>query len=337
LRNGGELVALTLKDLARLANVAESTVSRAINNKPGVSEEKRKEILNLADKYNYKPNRLAKGLAEKRTKIIALLLPDLENTLSLKVISAVEEELEEQGYQMLICNTKKDISKTENYLKMLLEDQIDGVIILGGTPTTGKMIQIGLDKGERIVLVDKLLEEVVLTSHLIDHNKSGTIAAERLFKNSNKIKPVILIGEENDYIEQERLRGFVDVCKKHGHKPEILTGINTRQDGYESFFQLVNNIDIPTGIFVTSNIAGIGLIESVKTGGWLIPDDFEVIGCEDDIISRISNPKLTVIKNPLIKMAQNAAKSLIDSIRSKTVTGEVRIYEPELVENDSTK
>jgi len=337
LRNGGELVALTLKDLARLANVAESTVSRAINNKPGVSEEKRKEILNLADKYNYKPNRLAKGLAEKRTKIIALLLPDLENTLSLKVISAVEEELEEQGYQMLICNTKKDISKTENYLKMLLEDQIDGVIILGGTPTTGKMIQIGLDKGERIVLVDKLLEEVVLTSHLIDHNKSGTIAAERLFKNSKKIKPVILIGEENDYIEQERLRGFVDVCKKHGHKPEILTGINTRQDGYESFFQLVNNIDIPTGIFVTSNIAGIGLIESVKTGGWLIPDDFEVIGCEDDIISRISNPKLTVIKNPLIKMAQNAAKSLIDSIRSKTVTGEVRIYEPELVENDSTK
>ncbi len=330
-------MALTLKDLARLANVAESTVSRAINNKPGVSEEKRKEILNLADKYNYKPNRLAKGLAEKRTKIIALLLPDLENTLSLKVISAVEEELEEQGYQMLICNTKKDISKTENYLKMLLEDQIDGVIILGGTPTTGKMIQIGLDKGERIVLVDKLLEEVVLTSHLIDHNKSGTIAAERLFKNSNKIKPVILIGEENDYIEQERLRGFVDVCKKHGHKPEILTGINTRQDGYESFFQLVNNIDIPTGIFVTSNIAGIGLIESVKTGGWLIPDDFEVIGCEDDIISRISNPKLTVIKNPLIKMAQNAAKSLIDSIRSKTVTGEVRIYEPELVENDSTK
>lgn len=337
MRNGGELVALTLKDLARLANVAESTVSRAINNKPGVSEEKRKEILNLADKYNYKPNRLAKGLAEKRTKIIALLLPDLENTLSLKVISAVEEELEEQGYQMLICNTKKDISKTENYLKMLLEDQIDGVIILGGTPTTGKMIQIGLDKGERIVLVDKLLEEVVLTSHLIDHNKSGTIAAERLFKNSNKIKPVILIGEENDYIEQERLRGFVDICMKHGHKPEILTGINTRQDGYESFFQLVNNIDIPTGIFVTSNIAGIGLIESVKTGGWLIPDDFEVIGCEDDIISRISNPKLTVIKNPLIKMAQNAAKSLIDSIRSKTVTGEVRIYEPELVENDSTK
>lgn len=330
-------MALTLKDLARLANVAESTVSRAINNKPGVSEEKRKEILNLADKYNYKPNRLAKGLAEKRTKIIALLLPDLENTLSLKVISAVEEELEEQGYQMLICNTKKDISKTENYLKMLLEDQIDGVIILGGTPTTGKMIQIGLDKGERIVLVDKLLEEVVLTSHLIDHNKSGTIAAERLFKNSNKIKPVILIGEENDYIEQERLRGFVDVCKKHGHKPEILTGINTRKDGYESFFQLVNNIDIPTGIFVTSNIAGIGLIESVKTGGWLIPDDFEVIGCEDDIISRISNPKLTVIKNPLIKMAQNAAKSLIDSIRSKTVTGEVSIYEPELVENDSTK
>lgn len=330
-------MALTIKDLARLANVAESTVSRAINNKPGVSEEKRKEILNLADKYNYKPNRLAKGLAEKRTKIIALLLPDLENTLSLKVISAVEEELEEQGYQMLICNTKKDISKTENYLKMLLEDQIDGVIILGGTPTTGKMIQIGLDKGERIVLVDKLLEEVVLTSHLIDHNKSGTIAAERLFKNSNKIKPVILIGEENDYIEQERLRGFVDVCKKHGHKPEILTGINTRQDGYESFFQFVNNIDIPTGIFVTSNIAGIGLIESVKTGGWLIPDDFEVIGCENDIISRISNPKLTVIKNPLIKIAQNAAKSLIDSIRSKTVTGEVRIYEPELVENDSTK
>ena len=330
-------MALTLKDLARLADVAESTVSRALNNKAGVSEEKRKEILNLADKYNYKPNRLAKALAEKRTKIIALLLPDLENDSSLKVINAVEEKLEEQGYQMLICNTKKNIKKTEDYLKMLLEDQIDGVIILGGTPTTGKMIQIGLDKGERIVLIDKLLEEVVLNSHLIDHYKSGVIAAERLFKNSTKMQPAIIIGEENDYIEQERLRGFIDICKNYCKKPEILTGINSRKDGYESFFQLVNNIDIQTGIFVTSNIAAIGLIESIKTGGWLIPDNFELIGCGEDIISRISNPKLTVVKDPIIEMAKNAVSSLIHGIQSETVISEVSIYEPELVENDSTK
>ncbi len=108
-------MALTLKDLARLANVAESTVSRAINNKPGVSEEKRKEIIKLADKYNYKPNRLAKGLAEKRTKIIALLLPDLEYDSSLHFINTVEEELEKQNYQMLICNTKKNLVKSEKY------------------------------------------------------------------------------------------------------------------------------------------------------------------------------------------------------------------------------
>ena len=337
MRNGGEFVALTLKDLARIADVAESTVSRALNNKAGVSEEKRKEILKLADKYNYSPNRLAKGLAEQKTKIIALLLPDLENDSSLKVINTVEEELEKQDYQMLICNTKNDLNKTENYLKMLSEDQIDGIIVLGETPTTGRLIQLGLDKGEKIVLIDKLLEEVVLTSHLIDHNKSGVIAAEKLFKKKVKIAPVIMIGEENDYIEQERLKGFIEKCNEHDIKPEILTGINTREEGYKSFFELVNKIDIPAGIFITSNIAAIGLIESIKTGGWLLPEDFEVIGCGEDIISKISNPRLTIIKEPIIEMAKNAVLNLINGIQSESISGEVRIYEPELVESDSTK
>lgn len=337
MRNGGEFLALTLKDLARIADVAESTVSRALNNKAGVSEEKRKEILKLADKYNYSPNRLAKGLAEQRTKIIALLLPVLENDSSIKIINTVEEELEKQGYQMLICNTKNDLSKTDNYLKMLSEDQIDGIIVLGETPTTGRLIQLGLDKGEKIVLIDKLLEEVVLTSHLIDHNKSGVIAAEKLFKKNQRITPVIMIGEENDYIEQEKLKGFIKKCTEHDIKPEIVTGINTRDDGYESFFKLVNKIDIPAGIFVTSNIAAIGLIESIKTGGWLLPEDFEVIGCGEDIISKISNPKLTIIKEPLYDMAKNAVLSLINGIQTDSVSGEVEIYESKLVENDSTK
>ena len=330
-------MALTLKDLARLANVAESTVSRAINNKPGVSEEKRKEIIKLADKYNYKPNRLAKGLAEKRTKIIALLLPDLEYDSSLHFINTVEEELEKQNYQMLICNTKKNLAKSEKYLQMLAEDRVDGVIVFGETPTGGNLIKLGLDKGEKIVLIDKLLEEMVLTSHLINHKKSGELAAETLLKRKLIKSSIIMIGEENDYIEQERVKGFTSKSKEYGLNPNIITGLKTREDGYESFFDLIDNISLPAGIFITSNIAGIGLMESIKTGGWFIPDDFEIIGCGQDKISQASNPKLTIIKEPFKEMAKAAVSSLINGIETEVSSGKVKIFDPEIVENDSTK
>ncbi|MGM0414387.1 MAG: LacI family DNA-binding transcriptional regulator [Bacillota bacterium] len=330
-------MALTLKDLAKLANVAESTVSRALNNKAGVSAEKRKEIIKLADKYNYKPNRLAKGLAEQKTKTIALLLPDLEYDSSFQVINAVEEELEKQDYQMLICNTRKSLSKSEKYLMMLAEDRVDGVILLGEIPTGGALIKLGLDKGNKIVLIDKLLEEMILTSHLINHNKSGLIAAEGLLNKKSIKDSVIMIGEENDYIEQERVKGFTSKCKEYGLKPKIITGLKTREDGYESFFEIIDKISLPAGIFITSNIAGIGLMEAIKTGGWLIPDDFQIIGCGQDKISKVSNPKLTVIKEPLTEMAKEAVLSLINGIESEVSPGKVKIYNPDIVENNSTR
>ncbi len=330
-------MALTLKDLARLAGVAESTVSRAINNKAGVSAEKRKEIMKLADKYNYKPNRLAKGLAEKRTKIIALLLPDLKYDSSFQVLDTIEEELEKQDYQMLICNTRKILTKSEKYLSMLAEERVDGVIVFGEVPTGGILIKLGLDKENRIVLIDKLLEEMIITSHLINHIKSGELAAEKLLNGKLIKSPVIMVGEENDYIEQERVKGFISKCKEYSLNPKVITGIKTRKEGYESFFNLIDDISLPAGIFVTSNIAGIGLMESIKTGGWFIPEDFEIIGCGQDKISRVSNPKLTVIKEPLIKMAKEAVSSLINGIETEVSTRKVEIYDPKIVDNDSTK
>ncbi len=178
---------------------------------------------------------------------------------------------------------------------------------------------------------------MVLTSHLINHKKSGELAAETLLKRKLIKSSIIMIGEENDYIEQERVKGFTSKSKEYGLNPNIITGLKTREDGYESFFDLIDNISLPAGIFITSNIAGIGLMESIKTGGWFIPDDFEIIGCGQDKISQASNPKLTIIKEPFKEMAKAAVSSLINGIETEVSSGKVKIFDPEIVENDSTK
>ena len=102
---------LTLKDIAKKAGVAESTVSRAINNKPGVSKEKKQEIMKIVEKYDYQPNQLAQGLAKQETHILALLLSDLENPSYTEIIKSIENVANNNGYQIILCNTENKKKK----------------------------------------------------------------------------------------------------------------------------------------------------------------------------------------------------------------------------------
>src|SRR5690554_5983241 len=125
-------MSLTLKDIAKIVGVSESTVSRAINNKPGVGKETRKEVMEIVRKYNFRPNQLAQGLAKKETHIIALILSDLNTSGYSEIIKNIEEAANDKDYQVILCNTANNLNKEKAYLQLVSHNRVDGAIVLGG-------------------------------------------------------------------------------------------------------------------------------------------------------------------------------------------------------------
>ena len=330
-------MAVTLKDLARMAGVAESTVSRALNNKPGVSEETREEILKLAAEYNYQPNRLAQGLAKKITSIIALLLPDLKNLSYPDLIAAVEEVANDSGYQVVLCNTAGSPEKTAAYLDLLQRNQFDGVIIVDGTPTGGKFLQLALENKNNMVLINMLLEELLLPSHLTDYRQEGVLAAEFLLNSADSQQAAMILGDGQEYRESERREGFMEASRRlTGSGGEVFSGVESREDGYQVFFQIVERMEPPLSFYITENLAALGLLEAIKTGGYLVPEDFQLIGTGSNFIAGIASPQLTVVDEPLTEMAGNAASNLLQMLSEEKVEPEIRVYQPEIITGETT-
>jgi len=330
-------VAITLKDLARMAGVAESTVSRALNDKPGVSEETKEKILKLADKHNYQPNRLAQGLAKNKTSVIALLLPDLKDLSYPGLIASVEKAANKAGYQVVLCNTAGSSQKAAGYLDLLQRNQFDGAIIVGGTPAEGKFLRLALENKNNMVLINMLLEELLLPSHLIDYQAEGILAAEHLLEENNVKPPLLVLGNEQEYAEMERKEGFITTCQQHlGSSGEIFSGVTDRAEGYQVFFNIVEKNQPPLAIYVTENFAALGLIEAIKTGGYLVPEDFQVIGTGSDFIADIISPKLTVVDEPLAKMAEEATEKLLKMLAEEEIDSEIKVYDPEIIAGGTT-
>ena len=331
-------MAFTLKDIARKANVAESTVSRALNNKPGVSEEKRREILEIAQKHNYRPNQLAQGLAKQRTHIIALLLSNLDNPAHTKIIKNVEQTANDRGYQVILCNTDNSLQKEEKYFELLNRNLVDGAIIVGGQLTDKNILKTVLDEKAPLVLVNRLSEELLIPTILIDSRRGAFLAAEHLIE--QKLQKIALVmGPEENYQESEKNEGYQQALQKHRLTIDndlVVAGPLNREQGYNAFLKLMELPEPPDGFFVTSSLLAAGLLEAIKMGGYHIPGDFPVVCYGDNLISSIISPPLTVVSEPLAALGQNAASYLINLIEDKPLSERIKVLKPEIKIRDSS-
>lgn len=323
---------LTLKDIARMVGVAESTVSRAINNKPGVGEETRRKIMKIVKEYNFKPNQLARGLAKKETRIIALLLSDLATPGYTEIIKSIEEVANRAGYQVILCNTANDIDKEKAYLELVARNRVDGAIIVGGELADKNILNLALNKEGRLVLVNRLAEEVLIPTILVDNAKGGYLATAHLIEQGLS-RIAIIMGSMQDFLESEKLNGYKQALKDHNlplREELIFETDGSRESGYNTFLNLMELDEPPGGFFVTSDLLAVGLIEAIKMGGYFIPDDFAIVSYGESLITSIINPPLTVVAEPLNKLGRLAAEYLLKLINNQSPDRVIRVLEPVL-------
>jgi LacI family transcriptional regulator len=329
---------ITLKDIARMADVAESTVSRALNDKPGVGRETKLKILKIAKENNYRPNQLARGLAAKKTNMLAVILAEMDSPGNIEIVKSIEKAAEKRGYQIILCNTNNQEEKEKSYLSLLESNQVDGAIFIGGKLVGSHLLRASFSQDNTIVLVNRLAEENFFTSVLTDYSQGIYKAVEHLLDEGFE-KIALICGDNDDLIEEEKINGYQEALENAGLEINdnlIFSTAADREAGYNVFLEIISGDVIPDAFISTRELTTIGLVEAIKMGGYFIPDDFAVIGYGDNILTSVIDPPLTVLSEPVEKLGQYSLDFLLKLINDELEVQQIKVLTPELIIRESS-
>lgn len=324
----------TIKDIALKAKVSYSTVSRAMNNKKGVNRTTRKKILRIADELNYLPNAIARGLVNKQTNTIGLVIPDIRNPFFPEVASAIGEFASKNDYSVFLCDSNWSFQREKKYIKLLAEQRVDGLII---APIANSID--GLDsimKGMLpIVYIDRAPLNTKHSSVVIDNVRGGYLATKHLIENG--YESIGFIGSTDDSAtSEERYRGYIEAFNKYHlaiNDNFIINSDFKQKSGYDIMKKMILNENYPRSIFVVNDLLAMGAMQAVKDAGLRVPDDIAVVGFDDIPVASLSEVRLTTILQPKYEMGKIAFEMLLKSIKTQdqNTTFNKVILEPELI------
>ncbi|WP_257535853.1 LacI family DNA-binding transcriptional regulator [Mesobacillus foraminis] len=324
----------TIKDVAKKANVSIATVSRIVNNQSGYSEETKRKVLAAIKELNYQPNALARGLINKRTHTIGVLLPHFINAFGMELLHGIEEKAHEEGLSVIICSTDSFGAKTMKYLQVLNEKRVDGVIIIGPEleeeyydyvkKMAVPVVLLGTEKFDNrlpSVQVDNRAIAYSAVKHLIDkgHEKIGMIA---FHENGPSLRAdgYRKALEDNDIIfNQERI---------------VFSSGFAFEDGVHFFRKLMLQAPDITAAYIISDEMAVGAITAADRLGIKVPHDVSIISHDNLRVADMSIPKLTAVSLPLRRMGRTAAEKVFQMIQTGRPS-ESSIMQHEIVERDS--
>jgi len=336
---------LTIKDIAKELNVSISTVSKALNDSHEIANVTKERIKTYAKKHNYKPNFNALSLKNKKTKTIAVLIPNMLKYIYAQVFNGIEQVANDLGYKIITCVSNEKTNKEIEILEMLSNGSIDGFIISPAVETTINQeyqhFQEVIDDGFPIVMFDRVPKELHCDKVIIKDHKATFNAVEHL-KDTGCTNIAFISTNNKLPSTRKRKRGYLKALEefKLAINEDIiidLTGINYKE--YEENLIPIlekNKID---GVITTNEATGIAVQKAAQKLGYTIPGNFSVIAFSNGILARHASPQMTTISKHGEKMGAKAAKLLIKRIEEgiEKPEYETKIIKTDLVMRHSTK
>lgn len=332
----------TLRDIANYADVALSTVSQALNNKPGVSLEMRERVLDAAQALGYRhkivietPNASAIktiGLLTKRREDDTLII----NPFYSHIIAGAERECSRHHIGLMYANIEVDAnSKALSLPSMLLDERVDGVVVVGAF-LEETISHISQRAGQNIVLVDAYTSTgSSFDSVLIDNVAGGYAATRHLIENGHR--EIAIIGSlDYSYPSiQERRTGYLQALSTHNLKPNIIDSALTREDGYAATEFLLENLSSVTAIFACNDNVALGVMNALQNNGLSVPDDMSVVGFDNIDIAQEVTPALTTMHVDKVMMGAMAVRHLRDRVLDPERPSMKTLISSQLIERDS--
>jgi LacI family transcriptional regulator len=303
----------TIQDVAKRAGVAPITVSRFINNSGYCSQETRARVEVAIAELGYIPNRLASGLRSKRTNTLALILTDITNPFFTTIARGVEDTASDAGYTVIFCNTDESISKEQNYLRLLLEQRVDGIVLVPAL-STDDFVAFVQEHDTPIVILDRRISGVKADVVRCDSEK-GAYELTRLLISLGHRHIAILSGPKGTSTAEDRVIGSKRALKEANlerSSGQEYYGFFTQASGSEMTRQaLLTSTPKPTALFAANNFIAIGAMKALRELGVRVPEDVAVVSFDDLPTGLIISPFFTVAAQPAYEMGCKATELLL--------------------------
>lgn len=336
---GRKRVRPTIYDVARLAGVSPTTVSRMLNGKGQFAPATRTAVDEAVNQLQYRPNTIARSLRTKSTQTIAFLLPDIPDPFFISLISGIQQHAQARDYAILLCVTQGDPDREEQYLNLLHAKQVDGVLVDGLALPPGRIAGF-VEAGFPIVCIDRDVDSPSVPLVQVDNCLGAQRATEHLLSlGHTRIAHVSGAEIQRLRHSQERMAGYREALGEAGIPvdPRLVTpGNYTEEGGYEATRALIESGVSFSAIFAANDLSAIGAVRAVFESGRAVPEDVSVVGFDDIHISAFVRPQLTTIHQPSSEIARRATEILIALIHGRRVRQRRYLLEPRLVVRAST-
>ena len=305
-----------LKEIADELNLSISTVSRALNNTGRVSAETRRLVMDTAKKYNYSPNRVAQSLRQKKTNIVGLIVPDIGDYFS-EVIKGTESELSAHNYSMILADSHEDPLKEANYIKLMYQSQVDG-LMLATVSDTFAWTDVYESSDIPVIFFDNEPADLVCNKVVLNNIKATEIAVDHLVKLGHT-RIALICGNTKESTAKYRRDGFMEAMKKHNLDVDqnlIKEGLYYLDAGYSSMEELIlSREEHPfTAVIVSTYRMSCSAIHAIKDYGLNYPEDFSFIGFDMEDRDRLFSPSITSVLQPGKLIGKLMVHKLLQSI-----------------------
>ncbi|MGN7382425.1 Catabolite control protein [Chlamydia abortus] len=325
---------ISIKDVAKHAGVSVATVSRVLNNSGYVGQDTRIKVEKAIKELNYKPNEVARSLFKKQSSAIGLIVPDITNPFFPELARAVEDTAIQLGYNVILCNSDEDENKEQNYLDVLQQQYVKGIIVSSNTMTAKQIEQLNIP----VVSIDRVISKGLPT--IVVENKKGAMMATRFLQSKGCRRIGHIKGTSGVVNAEERCEGYKEIVGGEPWFKEtyITEGQYDMQSSIQAALELLQRHPDIDGIFAANDIMAIGAIKAAYQLGRKVPQDIAIIGFDGISLSKATTPELTTIQQPIYEMGEKATKMLVSLMeRQQTVEQEnYKILDVSLIEREST-
>ncbi len=323
----------TIREVAKIAGVSPSTVSRVMNGTANVEEEKRQRVEKAIRETGFQPNKLARALFKNSSGLVGLILPNIQNPFFNELAKVIEEEAFKGGLHIVLCSSENDTEKEMANIRMLGQMKADGIILITNGDHTWDMINTCTLP---VIVVDRHIAGCGEIAYIeADHYKGGRMAAQHLVDCG--CRDIICLRGPQEYTSGAlRFKGYQDVCRENGIEEKYIDTRYNYEAGLKAAAEMLERFPLPDGIVAANDMVAISAYKVLRTHGIRVPEDVQLIGFDDIGFSALVSPEITTIRQPIREMGKKAVEIIFRYAAGEKFQ-EKNIYDVSLVKRETTK
>ncbi|HUT21081.1 MAG TPA: LacI family DNA-binding transcriptional regulator [Anaerolineae bacterium] len=320
---------ITIRDVAKRARVAPTTVSRVVNNSGYVSDATRERVKAAIEELGYVPNRLARSLRLKRTNTLALVVTDITNPFWTTVVRGVEDAAHAAGFNVILCNTDESEAKQEQYLDVLLQKRVDGILLVPAC-TSAELVDWIQSQTIPVVVLDRRVD-CAQVDVVRGDSEDGAYRLVRHLLSLGHRRIAVLSGPKDVSTATDRVAGYRRALAEDGLEVQpawVQYGAFSLASGYEMAGQVLATFPRPSAVFAVNNSIAIGALRALRQAGLRVPEDMSVVSFDDLTSELVIEPFLTIADQPAHEMGQRAAELLLARLSGTAPDGYQEVVLP---------